>query len=55
MNNKVLYITDHASSPKKRKNNKKSQQEQVTKKFSERKQAQVGMEPSKTNQTRCRG
>ena len=31
---------------------KKKQQEQVTKKFSEWKQAHVGMEPSKTSQTR---
>ena len=32
--------------------NKKKQQEQVTKKFSEWKQAHVGMEPSKTSRTR---
>ena len=32
---------------------KKKQQEQVTKKFSKGKQAHVGMEPSKTSQTRC--
>ena len=36
-----------------RNNSKKKQQEQVTKKFSKGKQAHVGMEPSKTSQTRC--
>ena len=60
-NSMLLYFTDHASSlrsplrplfsltiPR----HKKKQQEQVTKKFSERKQAHIGMEPSKTKQTR---
>ena len=53
----VSYPTDHASSPclplfSLTTSIKKKQQEQVTKKFSKWKQAHVGMEPSKTSQTR---
>ena len=67
VNNKVVYIytlqtmhlplglPSHLSSLLPFLKNKTKQQkkkEQVTKKFSERKQAHVGIEPSKTNQTR---
>ena len=52
VNNKVLYFRTLQIMHLPLKNKTKKQQEQVTKKFSQWKQAHVGMEPSKTNQTR---